>query len=114
MFKNTTEKQWALACHLGALAGFIIPLGNIIVPLVIYLSKKDESEVIADQARESLNFQITITLMLIVALVLTFLLIGIFLIPVVILLQLIFIILAALVVDKNKLYRYPFSIRLVD
>lgn len=114
MYKNSTEKQWALACHLGALAGYIFPFGNILVPLIIYLSKKNESEVIADQARESLNFQITITILIIISAVLMLVLIGIFLLPVVILLQLIFIILAALVVDKNKLYRYPFSIRLVD
>lgn len=114
MYKDNTEKQWALASHLGALAGYVVPLGNIIVPLVIYISKRNESEAIANQARESLNFQITITLLVIGSLVLTFLIIGMFLLPVVVLLQLIFVIIAALAVDKNKLYRYPFSIRLVD
>ena len=44
-----SDKQWALIAHLGTLAGYIIPLGNIIVPLVVYVSKKDESEYIGEQ-----------------------------------------------------------------
>ncbi|MFW5760486.1 MAG: DUF4870 domain-containing protein [Cyclobacteriaceae bacterium] len=44
----------------------------------IYLSKKDESQVTANQAREALDFQITITLMFIISLALLFVLIGIF------------------------------------
>jgi len=114
MYKTSNEKQWALASHLGTLIGYVVPFGNIIVPLVIYLSKKDESEVIADQARESLNFQITCTIFIIISVIMLLVLIGFVLLPVAILFQLIFVVLAAIVVDKNKLYRYPISIRLVQ
>lgn len=53
-------RNWAMFSHLGTFSGFIFPFANIIVPLVIWLSKKDESEFVADQAKEALNFQISI------------------------------------------------------
>ncbi len=51
-------RTWAMLCHIGAFAGYIIPFGHIIAPLVIWLIKKDESPFVDDQGKESLNFQI--------------------------------------------------------
>jgi uncharacterized Tic20 family protein len=52
-----------MLCHLSALAGFIgVPLGNIIGPLIIWLVKKDEIPFVDLQGRESLNFQISMTI----------------------------------------------------
>jgi uncharacterized Tic20 family protein len=64
MFTLTKEERnWAMLSHLLALVGyFAIPFGNIIAPLIIYLVKKDESAFVADQARESLNFQISLSI----------------------------------------------------
>jgi len=71
---NTT---WAVFCHLGAFAGYFFPLANIIVPLVLWLTKKDESELVDDHGRESVNFQISMLIYMIAAALLTCLLIGI-------------------------------------
>jgi uncharacterized Tic20 family protein len=53
---------WAMLCHLAALPLVGAPFGHIIGPLVVYLLKKDEDPFIADQGKESLNFQITIAI----------------------------------------------------
>ncbi len=37
------EKTFGMLAHLSALAGYIIPFGNIIGPLIIWLIKKDQS-----------------------------------------------------------------------
>lgn len=109
------EKQWAMASHLGALTVYIgIPFGNIIIPLVIWLSKKQESALIEDQAKESLNFQITVTIFGIVFGILSFLIIGIPLLIALALFHLVFTIIAAVEVDKGRLYRYPFNIKFVS
>ena len=108
-----SDKQWALNAHLGTLAGYIIPLGNIIVPLVVYVSKKDESEYIGEHARESLNFQITFTLLIIAAVITIVLMVGILFLIVLPIVNLIFIILAALAIDKGEFYRYPLAIKFV-
>jgi uncharacterized Tic20 family protein len=78
--------------------------------LIIYLVKKDESPFVASHAKESLNFQITMFIIC-VALVLT--LIGILLLWFVGIVSLILVIVATIKASDGKLYRYPFSIRLI-
>ncbi|MGE5893443.1 MAG: DUF4870 domain-containing protein, partial [bacterium] len=50
------EKNWAMFCHLGTLLGYIIPFANLIVPLVIWQTKKNDSPFIALHGKEALNF----------------------------------------------------------
>lgn len=54
------ERMWGMFCHLSALVGLAVPFGNIIGPLIIYSKKKDEYVFVADQGKESLNFQISV------------------------------------------------------
>ena len=72
-----------MAAHLGTLLGYLlIPFANVIVPLAILLVKGDTMPFVADQAKESLNFQITVTIVVIVGIILTLFCIGwIILIP---------------------------------
>ena len=71
---DPNERQWGMFLHLAALATLIgIPLGNVIGPLIIYLIKKDEYELVNEQGKEVLNFQITWTLILIVSTILVLL-----------------------------------------
>lgn len=100
-------------CHLSALAGFIIPFGNIIGPLILWQMKKTESAFIDDQGKEALNFQITITIAAIVSAILIVVLIGAFLLPAVGLIALVFTIIGAIKANEGVTYRYPFAIRLV-
>ncbi len=110
---SITDKQWALIAHLGTLAGYVIPLGNIIVPLVIYVSKKDESEFVREHARESLNFQLTLTLLVVIAVITVVLMVGILFLIILPVINLIFVILAALAIDRGEFYRYPIAIKFV-
>ena len=107
------ERNWAMLAHLSALAGFIIPLGNIIGPLVIWLIKKDESEFVSDQGKEALNFQISVTIYMIVSAILIVIVIGIFLLIAIGIFMLVMIIIAAVKASSGEKYRYPFTIRLI-
>jgi uncharacterized Tic20 family protein len=101
---TSDEKTMALLSHvLTLVAGFV-------APLIIYLLKKDQSSFIAEHARESLNFQITIFI-IIIALFIT--VIGILLIWLVGIASLVLVIIATTRASEGKLYRYPFSIRLI-
>jgi uncharacterized protein len=101
---TSDEKTMAILSHvLTFVAGFV-------APLVIYLIKKDESSFVATHAKEALNFQITVFI-IIVALCIT--IIGILLIWIIGILSVIFIIMAAIKASEGKLYRYPFSLRLI-
>ena len=110
---NPEAKTFGMLCHLLALARFIIPMGNIIGPLVIWLIKKDQYAFVNDQGKESLNFQITVTIAMAIAGVLVFVLIGFVLMPLIAIAALVMVVLASIAASNGKSYRYPFSIRLV-
>jgi len=98
---------------LSVLAHVLTLIGSFIPPLVIYLIKNKESGFVADHARESLNFQITLIILFIVSSILVALLIGIFLIWLLGIADLVLVIVAAVRASESKLYRYPFNIRLI-
>ncbi len=101
---TSDEKTFAILAHI---LTFIAPL---IAPLIIYLIKKDESKFVSYHAKESLNFQIT---MMIAALILVMTVIGILLVWLVGLAVLVFVILATIKASEGKLYKYPFTLRLI-
>ena len=108
------ERTWGMLCHLSALAMFIIPFGNIIGPLVIWLIKKDESSFVDDQGKESLNFQISITIYCLVSAMLILVIIGIFLLIGLGVLTLVLIIVASVKSNSGEKFRYPLTIRLIQ
>lgn len=114
MESTLNEKQWVLLSHLSGFAGFIFPFGNILGPLLVYLLKKDQSVVIAEHAKEALNFQITITIYYIIAGILIFVIVGGFLLAVLVVVQIVLMIKAALEADKGIYYRYPLTFRFIN
>ncbi len=40
---ESQARTWNMLCHLSALAGFVIPFGNILGPLIICRSRKMKS-----------------------------------------------------------------------
>jgi uncharacterized Tic20 family protein len=107
------ENLWAMFCHLSALAGFVIPLGNVIGPLVIWMVKKDEYALVADQGKEALNFQISMTIYYIVAIILIIVIIGILLLIGLAVFSLIMTIIAMVKANEGVAYRYPLCIRFI-
>ncbi|HBO43264.1 MAG TPA: DUF4870 domain-containing protein [Planctomycetaceae bacterium] len=100
------ERNLAMICHLLGLVGFV-------GPLVIWLIKKDESTVVDDQGKESLNFQLTILLASLVSGVLACFIIGFFLAIAVAIYDIVYIIIAAMKANEGELYRYPICLRLI-
>lgn len=107
------ERTWGMLAHLSALAGFIVPLGNILGPLIVWLIKKDQMPFVNDQGKESLNFQIMITIVAFVAALTICIGIGIILLPAVAILAIVFEIIAAVQANSGAAYRYPVNLRLI-
>ena len=86
-----------------------------IVPLVVWLIHRDKPEraFLNDQAKEALNFQITIAIIYLICKVLILILIGLLLLPAAWIVNLIFCIVAAIKVYGGAAYRYPFALRLI-
>ena len=108
------ERTWGMVAHLSAFAVFVFPLGgNIIAPLIVWLARRDTSAFVEAEAREALNFNISVSLGWIVCGLLTFALIGIPVGVVLFLCWLVMTIIAAVKASEGVGYRYPFSLRLV-
>ena len=110
---SNDERTWALLAHLSALVGYVlIPvIGNILAPLIIWQVKKDESWFIADQAKESLNFQLSMTLYAVIAGILVIILIGVFILLALYVVGIVMTVIGALKAYRGVQYRYPLTIR---
>lgn len=105
---SNDDKNIATITHLGGILFSALPA------FIVWLLKKDDNEYIATQAREALNFQITVLLAQFIAGILVWLLIGFVLIPIIWLLNIVLCIIAAISTSKGETYRYPCTLRLIN
>ena len=122
---SSEERGWAMAAHLCGLlwllggGGLIfLPFGGlalftILGPLIILWSKGQSMPFVAAQAKEALNFQITVWLLGLIFAVFTIVLIGFALLWILGIVNLVLVVVAAIRVSDGAPYRYPFSWRLV-
>ncbi len=121
---SAEQRQWAMFAHLSAIAGAVLTSGiggwgTFLGPLIIWLLKKDTMPFVEDQAKEALNYNITIAIVFFALWVLVFITLGIgFLIAipawvVIGVAWLVFTIIAAIKSNEGVAYRYPFTLRLV-
>jgi len=99
------DETYATIMHLG---GFFV---SFIVPLIMWLLKKDESQFIDFHGRQALNLQLSMLIYGIVSFILLFVLIGIILLPIVFILDVIFSIVAAIKAYNGEYYRIPVAIQ---
>ncbi|RZZ86756.1 MULTISPECIES: DUF4870 domain-containing protein [Pseudoxanthomonas] len=122
---SAEDRQWALFAHLSALlgglltSGWLASLGCVIGPLIIWQIKKDTLPFAADQAKEALNFNITVAIIMLVLTLIGLITLGIGFIvtgPLMLLVgiaALVFIIIAAIKSNNGEAYRYPFAFRFI-
>ncbi len=150
---NQEVRHWAMLCHLSSILWIPIALGlglvgiplplpflNIVVPLIIWLSKKNQHPFIDAHGKESLNFQISFTIYSVIAFIIFLFLLAatcgiwaytssgtssslLFQIALVVgggfgilfliasIVQLCLVIFAAIKAKKGEFYHYPFTIR---
>jgi len=105
---SNDDKNIATITHL---AGTIF---SFVPSLIVWLLKKNDSEYIASQAKEALNFQITVLLALFIAQILMVVLIGFAFFAIIWLANIVLCIIAAIATSKGETYRYPFTLRLIN
>ena len=111
---NKDAQMWAMFCHLGGLAGLLIPvIGNIVTPLVIWQIKKDDFPFVDEQGKEAVNFQISMSIYAAIAAVLILACVGVVLLPTIVIIDLVFLLIAAVKANNGQHYRYPLTIRFI-
>jgi hypothetical protein len=108
------ERNLAMFAHLSAFGGLIFPAGgNVLAPLIVWLTQREKSAFVADQSLEALNFNITVLLAEIACAVLFIVGIGILLALIVGIVWLVGTVLGAIRASEGQLYRHRFILRLV-
>jgi hypothetical protein len=102
------EKIWSLLSHLSTFIGL-----PFLLPLVVYLAMKGDSEYVATNAREALNFHLSLLIYCVCCIPLVFIVVGIPLLILLALASCILAIVAAIKASDGGCYRYPLTIRLV-
>jgi uncharacterized Tic20 family protein len=105
---TSEDRALAMVAHL------ITFVSSFIGPLVIYLVKKDESAFVADQAKEVLNFHLSVLIYAVAAFLSLFVLIGIVLLPALGMFVFVVTIIGAIRAYEGTAYRYPLCIRFIN
>jgi uncharacterized Tic20 family protein len=105
---SNDDKNIATITHLSGIVFSFVPA------FIVWLLKKDDSEYIGSQAKEALNFQITVLLGQFIAVILVLILIGLLFIYIIWAFNIVLCIIAAISTSKGEAYRYPFSLRLIN
>ena len=106
-------RTWDMLCHLSALAGYLIPFGNVIAPLIIWQIQKKDYPSVDAHGKEAVNFQISILIYTFVSILLAFVLIGIPLLVAIGIGNLVLIVIASIKANNGEAYRYPLTLRLI-
>ena len=106
-----SSNQWAVITHLSALAGLVLPVGNILAPLVLWLVKKAEVPSLDQVGKDVLNFQISWSIYLLLSGLSMFFCIGVVLLPVAAIAWLVFLILGTIKASNGERYNFPLTIK---
>ena len=109
-----------MLCHLGGLTGYVANgLGSIVVPLIVWIIKKDEIPEVDRHGKEALNFNISIVIYALALGVVTFVTFGIAAIVTIplmlalVIFHFVCVIVAAIKANNGEEYQYPLCLRLV-
>jgi uncharacterized Tic20 family protein len=109
-----------MMAHVGTLAGSVVPFGNVLAPLIVWLTQRHKSSFASKHARESLVFQIALMVGAVALVLLVVVSLGallIFVLPAIVgllLADLVYMILATVRASEGKIWEYPVTTRFVS
>lgn len=106
---SSEEKVLIILTHLSALLGV-----GIILPLIVYLIKKNEGGRVRAHAAEVLNFHLSLVIYSLCAIPLLFVFVGFLVYVAIAIGGLVCAIIAAVKASEGELYRYPLCIRFIS
>jgi len=108
--QDKETNTWAMILHLSLLSGLVIPMAGLIVPIVIYVIKKDDLPGLTAHGNVVFNWMISAVIYAIVSFILIFVLIGFLTLFAVAILSIVFPIIGAIKASEGEVWPYPLSI----
>ena len=105
--KEAATRTWAMFLHFSVLAGWLVPLAGLIVPVIIWQLKKDELPGIVPHAHVVMNWIVTSFVYALICFVLMFIVIGVFGIWALALATLAFSVIGGIKANDGEVWEYP-------
>ncbi|NRD71954.1 DUF4870 domain-containing protein [Shewanella sp. VB17] len=102
-----------IVVHASSFAGYMIPFGSILGPLVVWLMKRDEIAFVDDCGRHCLNFKLSLMIYMMISGILMFIGIGFIMMGILVILDIVFTIIAVMKASEGISYQYPMSINFI-
>ncbi|ABV39007.1 conserved hypothetical protein [Shewanella sediminis HAW-EB3] len=107
------EKNMGIVVHVASFAGYIIPFGSVLGPLIVWLMQRDEIQFVDECGRNCLNFKISMMIYVMISVVLMFVGIGFILVGFLAVFDIVVTIIAAMKASEGICYKYPMTIKFI-
>ncbi len=108
--RERETRQWAMFIHFSILAGWLVPIGGLIVPIILWQMKKDELPGIVPHAHVVLNWIVSSIVYGLICLVLMLVVIGLLGFIVLGLATIIFAVIGGIKANEGEVWEYPGTI----
>jgi len=105
--RDRETNQWAMFIHFSLLAGWVVPIAGLIVPILLWQMKKDELPGIVPHAHVVINWIVTSLVYALISLVLTIIVIGVLGFIALAIATIIFAVVGGLKANEGKVWEYP-------
>lgn len=105
--------QFCMLMHLSQFAGYFIPLAGLVLPIIMWSTNKDQSELIDAHGKNIINWIISSLIYVAISMLLMIVFIGFFTLIAFLICALIFIILGAIKASDGIIYEYPLTIKFI-
>ena len=108
--RDRETNQWAMFIHFSILAGWVVPLAGLVVPIILWQIKKDELPGIVPHAHIVLNWIVSSLVYAAICFVLMFILIGVLGFMALGIVTIVFAIIGGLKANEGEVWEYPGTI----
>ena len=106
-------RLWVMLCHLSALLGYVFPFGHILGPLGVWMLKREQVQGVEEAGRDSLNFQLTVTLMALIGIMLSVVFVGVILLFLTVVFHFSMTLYASIRAQRGATVTYPLTIKMI-
>ncbi|MBX3421328.1 MAG: DUF4870 domain-containing protein [Pirellulaceae bacterium] len=110
---NSNSQTWAMLIHFSVFLGYVVPFAGLIAPILIWQLKKEDFPEIEAHGKMVLNFLISMLIYSLVAFLLTFVFVGLFLFFALMIVGIVFPIIGGIKANNGVLWTYPGMLQLV-